>query len=103
MDEATSSVDIDTDRRIQDLVRVEFKTRTILTIAHRLNTIIDYDRVLVMDAGACAEFDTPATLLSKPNSLFAQLVDATGKSNAKFLREIVAAAGTGKSPSLQLV
>ena len=43
MDEATSSVDIDTDRRIQELVRVEFKTRTILTIAHRLNTIIDSD------------------------------------------------------------
>ena len=48
MDEATSSVDIDTDRRIQELVREEFKSRTILTIAHRLNTIIDYDKICVV-------------------------------------------------------
>ena len=51
MDEATSSVDIDTDRRIQELVREEFKSRTILTIAHRLNTIIDYDKICVVRRG----------------------------------------------------
>ena len=51
MDEATSSVDIDTDRRIQALVRQEFKRRTILTIAHRLNTIIDYDKICVVRRG----------------------------------------------------
>jgi energy-coupling factor transporter ATP-binding protein EcfA2 len=59
MDEATSSVDIDTDRRIQELIRDEFKTQTILTIAHRLNTIIDYDKIVVVDAGRVAEMDSP--------------------------------------------
>ena len=62
MDEATSSVDIDTDRRIQELVRVEFKTRTILTIAHRLNTIIDYDKIVVVRTPSPIPIPIPHTM-----------------------------------------
>ena len=63
MDEATASVDLDTDVLIQKVVRTEFKHCTVLTIAHRLNTIMDADRVLVMDQGIAAEFDQPHVLL----------------------------------------
>ena len=63
MDEATANVDQETDEKIQRAVRETFVDATVLTIAHRLNTIIDYDYVLVMDMGKCAEFDTPYNLL----------------------------------------
>ncbi|GAA6031091.1 hypothetical protein JCM8097_004000 [Rhodosporidiobolus ruineniae] len=62
LDEATASVDFATDSRIQATIRSEFKDKTLLVIAHRLRTIIDADRVLVMDAGQVAEFDTPINL-----------------------------------------
>jgi ATP-binding cassette, subfamily C (CFTR/MRP), member 1 len=51
---------------------------TLLTIAHRLNTILDYDRILVMDAGQVAEFDSPSALLTRPQSLFFQLAKQAG-------------------------
>ncbi|KIO14748.1 hypothetical protein M404DRAFT_17610 [Pisolithus tinctorius Marx 270] len=70
LDEATASVDYETDRKIQDTIATEFKDRTILCIAHRLRTIISYDRICVLDAGAIAEFDTPANLYSIPNGIF---------------------------------
>jgi len=70
MDEATASVDMETDAAIQRSIRSDFKNSTILTIAHRLNTIIDYDRVLVLSFGSVVEFDTPADLLSNPKSMF---------------------------------
>ena len=63
MDEATASVDLETDKLIQRVVRTEFAHCTVLTIAHRLNTIMDADKVLVMDAGRAVEFDTPHSLL----------------------------------------
>lgn len=63
MDEATASVDLDTDVLIQSVVRSEFAECTVLTIAHRLNTIMDADKVLVMDAGYAAEYDVPHKLL----------------------------------------
>ena len=63
MDEATASVDLDTDVLIQSVVRSEFSDCTVLTIAHRLNTIMDADKVLVMDAGYAAEYDVPHKLL----------------------------------------
>jgi ABC-type multidrug transport system fused ATPase/permease subunit len=66
-DEATSSVDSETDAVIQRLIRDVFKDRTVLTIAHRLHTILDSDRVLVLSGGRKAEFDTPAVLLSNPD------------------------------------
>ncbi|PPQ64144.1 hypothetical protein CVT24_008774 [Panaeolus cyanescens] len=70
LDEATASVDYETDRKIQDTIAYEFKDRTILCIAHRLRTIISYDRICVLDAGEIAEFDTPATLFAKPDGIF---------------------------------
>lgn len=63
MDEATASVDLETDSLIQKVIRDKFANCTVLTIAHRLNTIMDSDQVLVMDAGRNAEFDSPHTLL----------------------------------------
>jgi len=61
---------METDDLIQETIRKEFSLSTIVTIAHRLNTIIDYDRVLVMDKGMVAEFDTPKRLLSNTDSIF---------------------------------
>ena len=55
---------------IQETIRKEFSLSTIVTIAHRLNTIIDYDRVLVMDKGTIAEYDTPKRLLADSQSIF---------------------------------
>eukprot|EP00106_Octopus_bimaculoides_P000581 XP_014768023.1 PREDICTED: multidrug resistance-associated protein 1-like [Octopus bimaculoides] len=70
LDEATAAVDMDTDDLIQKTIRNEFKNTTILTIAHRLNTILDYDKVMVLDAGKLVEFGKPEALLKDPDSLF---------------------------------
>ncbi|PCH42273.1 hypothetical protein WOLCODRAFT_137808 [Wolfiporia cocos MD-104 SS10] len=70
LDEATASVDYETDRKIQDTIAVEFRDRTILCIAHRLRTIIGYDRICVMDAGGIAELDTPARLFERRDGIF---------------------------------
>lgn len=75
MDEATASVDADTDARIQNVIRTEFKDSTCITVAHRINTILDSDYILVMDDGRAAEFDKPDVLLKK-GGLFKDLVDA---------------------------
>ena len=61
---------METDDLIQETIRKEFCLSTIVTIAHRLNTIIDYDRVLVMDQGMVAEFDSPKNLLANHKSIF---------------------------------
>ena len=59
MDEATASVEFATDEAIQKAIRSEFKSSTLLTIAHRLSSVIDYDRLLVLSDGKVAEFETP--------------------------------------------
>lgn len=59
MDEATSSIDFVTDELLQQAIRTEFKSSTVLSIAHRLSSVIDYDRLLVLADGGVAEFDTP--------------------------------------------
>nr|ODN94507.1 ATP-binding cassette transporter YOR1 [Cryptococcus depauperatus CBS 7855] len=64
LDEATASVDLETDAKIQETIRNEFKNRTLLCIAHRLRTILSYDRILVMSDGQMAEFDTPENLFA---------------------------------------
>ena len=71
--------------RVQATVRGIGSGCTIVTIAHRLPTIIDYDKVLVMDRGSVVEFDEPHTLLQR-SSMFGELVDSTGKEAAAFLR-----------------
>jgi len=75
MDEATASVDADTDARIQRVMRTEFKESTCITVAHRINTILDSDFILVMDDGRAEEFDTPGSLMAN-GGLFKDLVDA---------------------------
>ncbi|WVQ63190.1 uncharacterized protein L199_001341 [Kwoniella botswanensis] len=79
MDEATASVDFATDEAIQAAIRSEFKSSTLLTIAHRLSSVIDYDRLLVLSDGKVAEFDTPINLLRKDDSLFKSLCEKSGK------------------------
>ncbi|CAF4884021.1 unnamed protein product [Pieris macdunnoughi] len=88
MDEATANVDPQTDNFIQQTIRKQFASCTVLTIAHRLNTIMDSDRVLVMSSGQVAEFDHPYHLLSNPNSHFTSMVKETGEKISKQLYEI---------------
>jgi ATP-binding cassette subfamily C (CFTR/MRP) protein 1 len=78
MDEATAAVDFETDSLIQTTIREQFKDMTVLTIAHRVNTILDYDRVLVLDKGVIAEFAKPADLLADPKSIFSSMVRQYG-------------------------
>ncbi|ORY41325.1 P-loop containing nucleoside triphosphate hydrolase protein [Rhizoclosmatium globosum] len=73
LDEATSSIDIKTDELIQTILREEFTESSLLVVAHRLNTILDSDRILVLDGGRVCEFDSPARLLANPDSVFAGL------------------------------
>ncbi|KAJ3234486.1 hypothetical protein HDU81_001373 [Chytriomyces hyalinus] len=88
IDEATASVDMETDSYIQKVLREDFAECTVLCIAHRLNTLMDYDQILVLDAGRLAEYDTPHNLATNPASLFSALIDETGASNAALLRKI---------------
>ncbi|KAI8813612.1 P-loop containing nucleoside triphosphate hydrolase protein [Cladochytrium replicatum] len=88
MDEATASVDTKADKLIQESIETHFRETTVISIAHRLNTIAGFDRVMVLDGGNLIEFDSPHTLLKNPASLFTSLVDATGKENAQVLRKI---------------
>lgn len=82
LDEATAAVDLETDDLIQKTIREQFSDCTILTIAHRLNTILDADRVLVLDAGMVAEFDTPLRLLDQRTSIFHAMARDAGLVNA---------------------
>ncbi|GJN85930.1 hypothetical protein PLIIFM63780_009505 [Purpureocillium lilacinum] len=76
-DEATSSVDMETDDKIQRTMATGFRGKTLLCIAHRLRTIIGYDRICVMDAGQIAELDTPAALWDK-GGIFRGMCDRSG-------------------------
>lgn len=87
MDEATASIDLQTDDLIQQSLRREFKC-TVLTIAHRLNTIMDYDRVMVLSFGRIKEFESPAALLRNKDSIFTSMVNETGEETAQLLRKI---------------
>ncbi|KAG0043171.1 hypothetical protein BGZ83_011761 [Gryganskiella cystojenkinii] len=101
MDEATASVDVATDVMLQKAIRVDFANSTVLTIAHRLNTVIDYSRVLVLDHGEIKEFDTPANLLARPDSVFASMVDETGPANAALLRSLALQAAAGQAVNVE--
>jgi ABC-type multidrug transport system fused ATPase/permease subunit len=74
MDEATASVDSSTDEKLQKMIRERFVDQTLICIAHRLDTILDSDRVCVMDDGKVVEYDTPSVLLNNPASVFSGLV-----------------------------
>eukprot|EP00795_Rhopilema_esculentum_P002545 gene2545-740_t len=87
IDEATANVDPVTDALIQTKIREKFKDCTVLTIAHRLNTIMDSDRIMVLDAGRIKEFDKPYNLLKSKNNLLYKLVAQTGGVEAQKLFE----------------
>ncbi|KAK4349562.1 hypothetical protein RND71_032317 [Anisodus tanguticus] len=97
LDEATAAVDVRTDALIQKTIREEFKSCTMLIIAHRLNTIIDCDRVLLLDSGKLLEYDTPEVLLQKDGSAFSRMVQSTGAANAQYLRSLVFGGEEGNS------
>jgi ABC-type multidrug transport system fused ATPase/permease subunit len=92
LDEATASIDTETDERIQRTIRETFKKCTVLTIAHRLHTIIDSDRIMLLERGEVLELDAPANLLENPHSAFSKLVDETGFETSQYLRDVA----TGK-------
>jgi ABC-type multidrug transport system fused ATPase/permease subunit len=79
LDEATAAVDVETDDLIQKTIRKEFKDRTILTIAHRIKTVMDYDKILVLEKGCVQEYDSPKELLKKKDSLFYRLAEQAGE------------------------
>ncbi|CAG7836369.1 unnamed protein product [Allacma fusca] len=78
LDEATAAVDLETDDLIQQTIRSEFKDSTVITIAHRINTIMDSTRILVLDNGFVREYDSPTKLLQDTNSLFYQMAKDAG-------------------------
>ncbi|XP_012731319.2 multidrug resistance-associated protein 4 [Fundulus heteroclitus] len=87
IDEATANVDPRTDELIQKTIRDKFRECTVLTIAHRLNTIIDSDRILVLDSGSIQELDRPFTLLQNQDGALYKLVQQTGAAEAAALLE----------------
>ncbi|ORX49052.1 hypothetical protein DM01DRAFT_1394384 [Hesseltinella vesiculosa] len=79
LDEASSSVDFETDRGIQKSIRSELGHCTVLCVAHRLHTVVDYDRILVLDAGQVVEFDSPWRLINDHDSYFFKLCRKSGE------------------------
>ncbi len=78
LDEATAAVDLETDNLIQRTIRKEFADSTVITIAHRLKTIVDYNRILVMSNGLLAEFDSPKNLIQNEKSIFYSMAKDAG-------------------------
>ena len=73
MDEATASIDLKTEEIIQNAINIMLKSSTVVTIAHRIKTIIHYDRILVLSHGEIVEFDTPKNLIDNKSSIFYDL------------------------------
>ncbi len=97
LDEATASVDIETDACLQDTIRNEFDNITIISIAHRLKTVAFYDKIVVMDDGRVCEYDTPQYLLNNVNSRFYKLAEDSGE--LQQLKEIANSQRTNQASS----
>ena len=85
MDEATANVDNETDRLIQETVKTKFKECTLLIIAHRLRTVIDSDKILVVDKGMCKEYGSPQDLYNDEDSIFRSILYHTGPEESQYL------------------
>lgn len=92
LDEATANVDPKTDALIQTTIRKVFADCTILTIAHRLNTVMDSDRILVMDAGRIVEYDEPVELMKNKDGYFYFMAESTGKDMLQTLTKLAQSA-----------
>ena len=79
LDEATANIDVVTEQKIQKLIKEEFTESSVITIAHRLNTIIKSDKVLVLSHGELVEYDSPKSLMQDPHSEFAKLLQELKK------------------------
>ena len=77
LDEATANIDLDTDNKLQATIRLQFSSSTIVTIAHRLNTIVDSDVVIIMDEGRIGEMGNPGVLAKDNNSMWAKLLKSS--------------------------
>ena len=91
LDEATANVDQVTDSLLQQTLRERFSTATIIAIAHRIDTIIDYDKILVLGNGKLLEYGSPYALLENPKGQFTSMVDSTGSAMAALLKQKVKA------------
>lgn len=99
MDEATAHIDNKTDEIVQTILATQFNNSTILTIAHRLRTVIKYDKIMYIEEGRISEFEDPYLLLQNPQSKFYQLVDEGG---AEFKEEIIQLAQEGYNKRMKL-
>lgn len=91
LDEVTSNIDLETDQLIQKTIRSKFKSSTLLTIAHRLYTVIDSDKILVLSDGKIVEFDHPYHLLNNPNGILYNQLLQNGKEIMEELRDLTRA------------
>jgi ABC-type multidrug transport system fused ATPase/permease subunit len=87
LDEATAALDSDTNAAVNEVLKKHFSDRTIFTIAHRLDTIIESDRILTVSAGVVAEYDSPDVLIENPDSVFHELCKNTGEAHFAALVE----------------
>ena len=101
LDEASSSVDALSDKALQSAIRSQFAKSTVLTIAHRVHTILDSDRVMILRDGRIAEFDAPAVLLAREGSEFASLVRDSSQGTASAASNSSAGEGSGGGSSRQ--
>ncbi len=86
LDEATANVDSSTDELLQKTVAESFEDATIIAVAHRLDTLIDYDKIVVLDNGGLVECGSPKELIERDGGAFASMVDETGEEMAAMLR-----------------
>ena len=88
LDEATASVDMETDHLIQSAIRTAFDSCTVLTIAHRLNTVLSYNRIMVLEAGKVKEFDSPENLMKNESTIFHDMMKAMGVNTVEQMQEL---------------